>query len=132
LADPMRVAPAPLPAASAPEFVATFAAILVAIVVFLFVDMWLARIDREESRAHAAHLYADGRALLARHDAAEARERFASAAAIDRGNVAYQLGLAEAMLAQGQPAEAEQTLRAALDRAETDGAANLMMARVLV
>lgn len=46
--------------------------------------------------------------------------------------MAYQLGLAESMLEDGRPLEAEHTLTAVLDRAETDGRANLVMARVLV
>jgi tetratricopeptide (TPR) repeat protein len=131
MADPIQSESRRLPTASAPEFIATFAAILVAIVALLAIDTWLARIDREESRSHAANLYADGRALLARHDAREASERFASAAAIERSNVAYQLGMAEAMLADHRVQEAQTTLEAVLDRAETDGAANLLMAHVL-
>ncbi|MEO8561296.1 MAG: tetratricopeptide repeat protein [bacterium] len=121
-----------LPLASAPEFVATFAALLVTIVIFLFVDTWLARVDREESRAHAASLYAEGRELLAAHKTAESRDRFASAVAIERTNVSYEVGLAEATLADGHATEAGRTLQSVLDRAETDGAANLLMARVLV
>ncbi|MEO6525205.1 MAG: tetratricopeptide repeat protein [Gemmatimonadaceae bacterium] len=121
-----------LPSASAPEFVATFAAILVLIVILLFVDTWLARVDRDESRAHAASLYAEGRQLLAAHQTAESRDRFASAFAIERTNFSYELGLAEATLADGHPTDAERTLQSVLDRAESDGAANLLMARVLV
>jgi predicted Zn-dependent protease len=121
-----------LPAASATVFVATFAAIAVAIVVLLLVDEWLARLDRDESRAHAANLYADGQRLLAAQRPHDASDRLASAVAIDRTNVVYQLGLAEASLADGRPADAETTLKAVLDRSETDGAANLLMARVLV
>jgi tetratricopeptide (TPR) repeat protein len=40
------------------------------------------------------------------------------------------LALAQAMLADGRPAEAEQTLRTLLDRTETNGPANLTMARL--
>ena len=130
MADPTRTAPAPPPTASAPEFLATFAAILVAIALFLGVDAWLARVDRAESRAHAANLYADGRQLLARGDSRAAIERFSSAVAIERANVAYQIGLAEALFADGRVGDAESILEAALDRAEMDGAANLLMARV--
>ncbi|MEO8622269.1 MAG: tetratricopeptide repeat protein [bacterium] len=132
MTDPIRTATAPPPTASVPEFIATFVVILVSIGVLLVVDGWLARIDRNESRGHAASLFADGRSLLATHRAHEASERFASAVAIDRTNTAYELGLAEAMLADGRAAEAETTLESVLDRAQTDGAANLMMARVLV
>jgi tetratricopeptide (TPR) repeat protein len=132
MADPVRAEPSPLPTASGPEFVATFATILVAIVALLFVDTWLARLDRDESRAHAANLYSDGQALLRARRPREASERFAAAVATDRGVALYELGLAEAMLDDGRPLEAERTLSTVLDRAQTDGRANLVMARVLV
>ena len=131
MADPTRLEAPPLPTASASEFVATFAAILALIGGLFLLDVFLARIDREESRAHAANLYADGRSLLAARHARDAADRFASAVALDRTNVAFQVGLAEAMLADGRPREAEKTLQGVLDHAETDGAANLLMARVL-
>jgi Flp pilus assembly protein TadD len=132
MSDPAQSTRAPLPTATAPEFLGTFALVLAAIVVLLFVDEWLARIDRAESHAHAANLYAEGRRLLAGHDADAASERFASAVAIERTNTRYEVALAEAMLAGGRTADAEETLQRAMTRAETDGEANLLMARVLV
>lgn len=130
MVEPTRASQVALPSASAPEFLGTFAAVLVAIVVLLGVDTWLAKVDRAESKAHAANLYADGRQLLARRDPLGAIERFASAVATDRTNVAYQLGLAEALSAAGRLGDAEAALNVALERAEMDGAANLLMARV--
>jgi tetratricopeptide (TPR) repeat protein len=130
MGDPTRETSATLPTASATEFVVTFTAILVAIAVLLGIDTWLARVDRAESTAHAANLYADGQQLLARRDPRGAIERFASAAAIERTNVVYQVGLAEALLADHRLSDAEGALNAALDRAEMDGAANRLMARV--
>jgi tetratricopeptide (TPR) repeat protein len=132
MSDPGRSVSAPLPSATAPEFLATFALILLAIVAFLFLDEWLAKIDRDESRAHAANLYAEGRTLLATHDADAASNRFASAVAIERTNTRYEVALAEAMLADGRTEDADETLESVLARAESDGAANLLMARVLV
>ena len=120
-----------LPTASAGEFVATFAIVLVTIVAFLFLDEWLARVDRAESRAHAANLYAEGRALLRQHEPHEASARFATAVQTDRSVPAYQLGLAEAMLDDRRPDDAERALGAVLERAQNDGRANLIMARVL-
>jgi len=121
-----------LPTASAGEFLATFAIVLATIVGLLFVDEWLARVDREESRAHAANLYSEGRELLLQHQPHEASARFAAALATDRNTPAYQLGLAEALLDDDRPLEAERALAAALEHAQTDGQANLIMARVLV
>lgn len=114
------------------EFVSTFGAAILAIVVLFAFDLTLAKIDRSESASHAADLYAEGRGLLAGGDARGAVDRFASAFAIERENRDYALALGEALLADGRVREAETTLDALLSRAETDGAANLAMARVLV
>src|SRR5438046_7930765 len=97
----------PMPTASAAIFVATFAAVFVAIALFLSFDLFLARIDRRESSAHAANLYSDGVDLLRRHRAAEAGERFATALSIDRSNVNYALALGEAKLEEGRTGDAE-------------------------
>jgi Flp pilus assembly protein TadD len=123
---------APMPTANAATFVGTFALMIVAIVGLLAFDLSLARIDRRESAAHAANLYAEGLAFLTQHRAADADERFASAAAIDRANINYALALASTKLEEGQTAEAEATLRNLLERAENDGAVNLVMARTLL
>jgi tetratricopeptide (TPR) repeat protein len=124
--------PAPMPTATAGAFVGTFAIMAAAIAALLSFDLFLAGIDRRESAAHAANLYAEGRALLAEHRAADAEDRFATAVAIERTNTSYALGLAEAQLDAGKAAEAETTLRNLLERAENDGAVNLVMARALL
>jgi predicted Zn-dependent protease len=118
--------------ASTSVFVATLALVLIATVLLLSLDLFLARVDRRESDAHAANEYSDGLALLRAGRAREAGERFAAAVAIDRTNVSYGLALGEALLAEGRTADAEATLRALLDRAENDGAVNLTMARVML
>jgi tetratricopeptide (TPR) repeat protein len=123
--------PAPLPTASSAAFVATFAVIFIAIAAFLSFDLFLARIDRRESAAHAANEYADGLALLRKHQPADAAEHFATAASIDRANIKYALALGQAKLEEGRLTDAEATLRALLERAENDGAVNLIMARTL-
>jgi tetratricopeptide (TPR) repeat protein len=121
----------PAPGASTPIFVATLASLLALILVLLFLDLALARIDRNESSAHAARLFDEGKKLLAAGNAHEAGDRFASAAAIARNNTAYSLGVAEAMMGEGRNEDAEHTLADALGRAENDGAVNLQMARLL-
>jgi Flp pilus assembly protein TadD len=132
MTDPVRRPPAPAPTATASEFVATFAVILATIVGLLFADASLARVDERESRATAADLYDEGRALLAQGDAAEASDRFASALAMERTNTNYARALAQALLEGGRREEAERALRTLLERAESDGAANLTMAHLLV
>ena len=118
--------------ASAPVFVATFAGVLIATALLLALDLFLAGVDRRESRAHATAEYDAGRALLASGHPAEAGERFGTAVAMDRRNVSYALALAEATLEQGRPAEAEATLRDLLERVENDGVVNLTMAHVMM
>jgi tetratricopeptide (TPR) repeat protein len=113
-------------------FVGTFALIGLAIVLFLALDLSLARIDRSESAAHAASDYEEGVALLARNEPAKAIDRFASAVAIDRRNVNYTLALGQAKLQAGQPLEAQATITPLLDRAGNDGAVNLTMAHVML
>jgi Flp pilus assembly protein TadD len=125
------MSPAPAPTASVAAFVGTFALMTAAIAGLLVFDLFLARIDRRESAAHAANLYADGVSLLARHQPATAAARFAAAVAIDRSNTSYALALAEAKLEEGQTADAEATLRDLLERAENDGAVSMVMARTL-
>ena len=125
------MSPAPMPTASPAAFLGTFAVMAVAIVALLSFDLFLARIDRRESTAHAANLYAEGVSFLAQHRPADAEDRFTAAVSIDRANTSYALALAEAKLEAGRTSEAEATLRALLERAENDGAVNLVMARTL-
>ena len=131
----MREAPVPRSAraftVSTSNFVATLAVILLCIVVFLAADFSLARIDRDASAARADALYVEGGDLLAHGAPGDAADRFASALAIERTNVTYELALGQALLADGRLAEAEAALSVLLARAETNGAANLFMARVL-
>ncbi|HEY9225375.1 MAG TPA: tetratricopeptide repeat protein [Gemmatimonadaceae bacterium] len=132
MADKNAVAGHSAPAASVPVFIATFAAIFVAIGVLLSLDLFLAGVDRDESSGHAAAEYDEGVALLAAGRAGAAADRFRAAASLQRSNVNYALALGEAMLADGKTEEAEQTLRSLLERAGNDGAVNLTMARVMV
>ena len=130
MSDPAHQPMSP-PTASTSEFVVKFGVILVVIMALFAADTSLARVDRRESAAHAASLYAEGQALLVRGQPHVAVERFASAFTSERSNVRYQLALGEALLDDGRLEEAETTLNAVLTRAQTDGAANIAMARVL-
>jgi len=132
MSDPVRPLASPAPTASASEFVVTFTAILVVIMVLLVADTSLARVDRRESAMHAAALYREGRELLVQGHPRTAAERFAAAFGMERSNTRYQLALAEALLDDGRLELAEATLTSLLARAETDGGVNVAMARVLV
>src|ERR1044071_5857167 len=106
--------PTPMRVASASIFVATLIGIVVLIALLLSLDLFLARVDRRESDAHAADEYAEGLRLLAVGRAEDAGVRFGAAVAIDRQNVNYALALGQAMLEEGRITDAEATLKALL------------------
>src|SRR5258705_267027 len=123
--------PPAAPTASPREFIATFAVLFGLILTFLVLDLSLARVERNEARQHAANLFQEGRAQLDSGHPGEAADRLSAAVSLDRSNVAYALGLAQAMAAEGRAADAEQMLGGLLERAQNDGAVNLTMARLL-
>jgi predicted Zn-dependent protease len=127
----LRVPP-PLGVPNASVFVGTIATVALLIAALLSLDLFLARLDRSESAGRAAGEYADGVAALRAGRASDAAEHFGIAVGIDRTNVDYSLGLAEAMLQEGRTMDAESTLRTLVDRAENDGAVNLAMAHVMM
>jgi predicted Zn-dependent protease len=124
--------PPPLGVPNASVFVGTIATVALLIAALLSLDLFLARLDRSESAGRAAGEYADGVAALRAGRASDAAEHFGIAVGIDRTNVDYSLGLAEAMLQEGRTVDAESTLRTLVDRAENDGAVNLAMAHVMM
>jgi tetratricopeptide (TPR) repeat protein len=119
------------PSASPHTFLATFGVILGLIAAFLALDFVLARLERNETRQHAADVYAEGRALLAAGRASDAADRLSTAMSLQRENVPYALAHAQAMLAEGRVSDAEQSLNELLVRAQNDGQVNLTMARLL-
>lgn len=122
---------APPPTATVSEFIATFAMILGAILALLLFDTGLARIDRRERKIYAAREFAEGQRLMAQDSTRDAIDHLRSAASLDADNSAYATALAEAILEDGRPADAELILAPLLERNPTDGAANLAMARVM-
>ncbi len=121
----------PAPAASVSEFIATFAVILAAIVGLLLFDTALARVDVTERKVYAAREFSTGQRLVAQGQLGQAMEHLRAASTLDGDNSEYGVALAQATLADGRPNAAEQMLTPLLERDETDGAANLAMARVL-
>ena len=122
----------PTPAASVSEFIATFAVILAAVVGLVLFDTALARIDSRERKVSAAREFAAGEQLVAEGKNDQAIEHLRSASTLDGENTRYATALADAVLADGRPKDAELLLVPLLERNGTDGAANLTMARVLV
>jgi len=110
----------------------TLAGAMLAIVALFFIDTFLAKTERVESRVEAARFYANGQQLLEQGQSAEAVAQFRSAIAVERDNQDYQLALGQALLAAGRLADAEAALNELLQRNPAGAAANLAMARLLV
>jgi tetratricopeptide (TPR) repeat protein len=122
---------APVPSATLSEFIATFAVILAAIVGLLLFDTALATVDVRQRKIYAAREFAAGQALITKGGIEPGIEHLRAASTLDADNSAYGVGLAQAILADDRPADAEQMLLPLLEREPNDGAANLAMARVL-
>ena len=125
------VQPAPIPAASVSEFIATFAVVLAVIVALFLFDTALARVDIRGRKSYAAREFRTGEQLLAQGKIELAIEHLRAASTLDDDNSAYATALAQAILADDRPDAAEQMLLPLLERDPTDGGANLAMARVL-
>ena len=122
---------APMPTATVSDFIATFGVILAAIVGLLLFDTALAKVDAAERKTFAAREFAAGERSLTEGKIEEAIEHLRTASTLDGESTAYGVALAQAILADGRPREAEQLLLPLLERDETKGSTNLAMARVL-
>ncbi len=122
---------APTPTATVADFIATFSVILAAIVGLLLFDTALARVDVTERKSYAVREFTTGQRLIAEGKVEEGIEHLRTATTLDGENSAYGVALAQAILADGRPREAEQLLLPLLERNETDGSTNLALARVL-
>ena len=122
---------APTPTATVADFIATFSVILAAIVGLLLFDTALARVDVTERKSYAVREFTTGQRLIAEGKVEEGIEHLRTATTLDGENSAYGVALAQAILADGRPREAEQLLLPLLERNETDGSTNLAFARVL-
>ena len=125
------VQPAPIPAATVSEFIATFAVVLAVIFALFLFDTALARVDIRGRKSYAAREFRTGEQLLAQAKTEQAIEHLRTASMLDDDNSAHATALAQAILADGRPRDAEQLLVPLLGLNTTDGAANLAMARVL-
>jgi tetratricopeptide (TPR) repeat protein len=113
------------------SFLGTVALVFLAIAILSAVDMFLAGLERKETRIEAAHLFAQGRDLMQRGKKTEAIERIQDALASDRGNHDYLRTLAQAQFEAGKTADAESTIEELLQTDSTDGLATLIMGRIL-
>src|ERR1039458_6649518 len=115
---------APSPARS---FLATLSVVFLAIAAIFAADMFLAGLERKESRIEAARLFRQGQTAIARGENVEAIERINDATSFERGNRDYRRTLAQAQLAAGKTGDAEATLTDLLQTDSTDGLASLTM-----
>jgi tetratricopeptide (TPR) repeat protein len=122
---------APVPSATLSEFIATFAVILAAIVGLLLFDTGLASVDVRQRKIFAAREFRAGQELITKGSIKQSIDHLRAASTLDAENSTYGVGLAQAMLADARPADAEQMLLPLLERNPNDGAANLAMAHVL-
>ncbi len=121
-----------VPTASSSAFIGTFGVVVALIAFFLVFDAFVARIDTEEARSRALSDYREGTRLLAAGRLGDAAEQFRTAASMDRENLTYKVALARATVRQGDTETAQGLLVSILQQDPTDGAANVLMARVLV
>lgn len=96
------------------------------------IDLVLARVDSEETRAQARTYYNTGRRLLDANRALDAVDQLRKAHAMDRTDSRYALRLAAALIQAGKFGEAQTMLSDVLDRTPNDGEANLLEARLAV
>jgi tetratricopeptide (TPR) repeat protein len=114
-----------------PSFFGTLAWAGLAIAIVSGADAFLARVDRSESQAEAARLFEQGRTLMERGEYVFAIDRIEEALSIDRENRDYKQELAQAQVAAGRTAEAQETLSEILQVDPTDALASREMARIL-
>lgn len=118
-------------AADAASFLGTFALIFLAIAALFTVDVFLANIDRGESRSAARHLYLEGLHLAGRGQTLDAVDRFRTAVSTERSNPVYQRALAWGLLSAGKVADAEAMAADRLLHDPADAGASLIMAQAL-
>ena len=98
---------------------------------FYAIDKFLADQERKEIRQDAHRRYEAGERFLGEGKPRDAAVSFSRAHALERTNREYQIALASAQLAAGEPEIARATLDELLQDDSNDARANLLMARVL-
>ncbi|MEO8090328.1 MAG: tetratricopeptide repeat protein [Gemmatimonadales bacterium] len=130
MSAPLRVRP--FAAADAASFLGTFALTFLAIAGLFAIDLFLAKIDRAESRSEARHLFQEGTRLAAQGQPFEAVDRFRGAVSTERSNPTYQRALAAALLSAGKVPEAQGVVADRLRHDPADAEASEIMAQALV
>ncbi len=114
------------------SFVGAFGLVLCVMAGLFVFDVFLAKVEREETGSRAAQLAGAGARLLAAGDGPGAVKKLEEAVAEERTNREYRRRLAEAQLAAGRAGDAAGELESLLQGDSMDGMANLLLGRVLV
>ncbi len=122
---------APIPTATASEFMVTFAIVLAAILGLLLFDTALARVDIRERKVFAAREFAAGQDLMKAGKTRDAIDHLRAATSLSPDNPAYVTALSGAILADGRADDARMLLSPLLERDPKNGPANLAMAHVM-
>jgi tetratricopeptide (TPR) repeat protein len=109
----------------------TGVALVLSIAGLYVLDVFLARVERNEITAEARSFYRQAQAFDTKHDTARAVEMYRRALTLDRNNRQYQLSLARALIAARRFDEARPLLSGILGRDPNDGQTNLEMARLM-
>ena len=118
--------------ASAATFYGTFTAIVLIIVGFVFFDLMLVQVDRNEREQEAERYFNAGERAAEAGDYNAAVDSFRTAFSINREDTRAQLAFAQALYNAGRLSEAEATARDILQKDPTNADASLIMARILV
>ena len=129
---PSRASPVTVNTASPSVFIGTFGVVLGLIAFFLVFDTFVAHIDKNEAQSRALNDFQEGMRLFDRGQFDAAAEQFSTAAAMDREKIVYRVALARVMVREGDILTAETLLRSILQEDPTGGAANQLLAQVLV
>jgi tetratricopeptide (TPR) repeat protein len=95
-------------------------------------DKFLARAEETEVHRTAQQAYFDGLQLRRAGKIDEAIEAFRKAHALERRRAEYELELVDALISAGKLDQAALLVRDVLDRAQNNGRANLLAARLMV
>jgi tetratricopeptide (TPR) repeat protein len=114
------------------RFIGVLVLVLITMGAFFVLDVFLARMEQGESRAEAERDYQAGERLMKQSQYDAAVEQFQNAFSTVRAEKKYQLALAQALMAAGKLKNAEDQADQLLQADQTNGDANLTLARIFV
>jgi len=107
------------------------AAVFLVIGALFLIDRFLARVEHADLQAASDRAFREGQLLENEKRYPEALEQYRAALSMSRNNRKYQLATVHTLVAEGNLQQAKADLEEPLQEDSTDGAANLLMARIL-